>query len=106
MSGDELPNRRGPDRCIIELVKRMDTLTADHNTLRLQVDENTEITKRIDTNTAGLVEAWNALSGGLRVLRWFARVAKWITIIAGMVAAVSAAWYAFRSGTPVDIPKP
>jgi hypothetical protein len=46
----------------------------------------------IDTNTKGLVEAFDALQGAFRVLGWIASAAKPILWIAGLVMAAGAVW--------------
>lgn len=58
---------------------------------------NTEITKKIEQNTAGIVEAWNAIVGGLQVLGFLAKLAKWASWIAAGAAAV-AAYFHFGNG--------
>lgn len=63
---------------------------ANHLDLAARLDANTEITRRIEANTAGVTEAWNAAVGGLKVLGLLGRIAKWIGYIAGAVASVAA----------------
>jgi hypothetical protein len=46
----------------------------------------------IDTNTKGLVEAINALSGAFKVLGWVASAAKPILWVAGLIMAAGAVW--------------
>jgi hypothetical protein len=46
----------------------------------------------IDTNTKGLVEAINALSGAFKVLGWIASAAKPILWVAGLIMAAGAVW--------------
>ncbi len=92
--------RRESDTQIQGLKSRIDALAAGHATIVEEVKKNTEITERIATSTAGLVDAWNAISGGLKVLNFLGKVAKWVTYIAGMFTAVYAAWH-FRDGPPL-----
>ena len=56
--------------------------------------ENTEATKRIEKNTAGLVETFEALSGGFRVLAWIGKAAVPIAIIWGGVKAYTIGLFA------------
>lgn len=61
-----------------------------HGDLRATAEglrENTEATKRIEKNTAGLVETFEALSGGFRVLSWIGKAAVPIAIIWGGIKA-------------------
>lgn len=46
----------------------------------------------IDTNTKGLVEAFNAMQGAFKVMGWLASAAKPILWVAGLVVAAGAAW--------------
>lgn len=78
--------------------------------LEAGLKSNTEMTEAVHKNTQGLVEAWTAIGGGLRVLGWLGSVAKWVGVIAGMVGALSGAWYAVTHwgqspASPIDLPK-
>ena len=65
------------------------------------VAENTLLTKTIQKNTDDIVEAWNAIAGGLKVLGWLARAAKYLTYALGLVAA---AYAVLRGGNPPPTP--
>ena len=95
------PDRRGEDPKFSEITKRIDGLVVQHTVLMAAVESNTVITKKIETSTAGLVEAWDAISGGLKVLNFLGKVAKWVTYIAGMLTAVYTAWHFRDSGPPL-----
>ena len=103
---DETPQRREADKKIEELVGRVDRLAEQHAVLSGKLDENNAATARIEASTAGLVEAWTAIAGGIKVLGWLATAAKYIGMFAAAVGSVVGAYYAFRNGhiTP-DIPK-
>lgn len=47
---------------------------------------------KIDTNTAGLVAAFNAAQGAFTVLEWLAKMAKPLLWIGGLATALVAAW--------------
>lgn len=47
---------------------------------------------RIDTNTEGVVKAFEAASGAFLVLEWIAKAAKPILFIGGIVAGVITWW--------------
>jgi len=47
---------------------------------------------RIDSNTAGMVAAFQAAQGAFAVLDWIAKVAKPILWIAGLGTAIAVAW--------------
>lgn len=87
-------DRRAEDPRLVAMGKRIDGLVFD-------VQQNTVITKRIEESTSGLVEAWEALSGGLKVLNVLGEIAKWVTIVVTMVTAVWTAFYvATHGGSP------
>ena len=46
----------------------------------------------IDTNTKGLVKAFDALQGAFKVLGWVASAAKPILWVAGLIMAAGAVW--------------
>lgn len=92
-----VPDRRGDDPKFVAIGQRIDDLTAQHASIAKAVAENTVITKRIEESTSGLVEAWAAISGGLKVLNVLGKVAKWVGIIAGAAAAV---WAALHGVSP------
>jgi hypothetical protein len=47
---------------------------------------------KIETNTAGLVTAFNAAQGAFTVLEWLAKAAKPILVIGAMATAIAVAW--------------
>lgn len=54
-------------------------------TVELKVD-------KIESNTEGMVAAFNAAQGAFAVLEWLAKVAKPLLIVGGFLAAIGAAW--------------
>ena len=54
----------------------------------------------IASSTSGLVDAWAAISGGLKVLNFLGKAAKWVTYFAGMITALYAAWSVSHGGPP------
>lgn len=98
--------RRESDGRMNSLATQITTLAGQHRALVLEVQANTTITERIDKSTAGLVEAWAAISGGLKVLNWLGKAAKWVTYIAGAITAAGGVyWMAVHGAPPIDPPK-
>lgn len=58
-----------------------------------ELTRNTELTNGVKTDTAGLLEAWNAARGGFKVLEQLGRLSKGIAVIAviGGVLAIGVA---------------
>lgn len=77
-------HRRASDKRIDDLADEVSALRTEINQLRVDV--------------GGVLEAWHAIEGGLKVLGALSKVAKFFTVIAGLVTAVGAAWYAFKNG--------
>jgi hypothetical protein len=83
-------------------------LREGHAELKQQVSEvktdllaNTEATKRIETNTAELMEWLRAFQGVFKVLNMVGSVAKPLGYIAAAIGAIASAWYVFiHKGTP------
>lgn len=73
------PSRRATD-------ERIDAIVGE---LRVQ----REMIEAIRADVAGVVEAWHAIEGGLKVLGALSKIAKFFTAIVLVVTAVSAAWY-------------
>lgn len=101
------PHRRADDPRIAKVQEQVEWLTGRHAELKTRLDENTALTGEVKRDTAGLVEAWTAIAGGMKVLGWLGRVAKWFGVIAGAIAASGGAWYALThwGQGPVDAPK-
>jgi len=82
------PSRRAVDERIDDIVH--------------ELKEQRRMIEEIRTDVAGVVEAWHAIEGGLKVLGVLAKVAKFFAVLAGLVTAVGTAWYALRHGS--DLP--
>lgn len=62
--------------------------------------ENTASTKRVEINTADLVEGFENLKAAFKVLNWIGRAARPLGYIAAFFAAVVSLWVALKSGSP------
>ena len=82
--------RRSTDPQFAELVVQQSRLERRVDELESKLDANTVMTRRIDENTVGIVDAWNAAVGGLKVLGFLAKLAKWAGWIAAGVGAIAA----------------
>lgn len=54
-------------------------------TVELKVD-------KIETNTAGMVDAFQAAQGAFTVLEWLAKIAKPMLVVGAFLAAIAATW--------------
>lgn len=90
---------------VTELQQRVDGLAAELKagdmreqvlTMAGELKANSEATERVEENTKGLVEAFEAVQGGMKVLDWLGKVGVrllWITV---PVAMLYGSWQAFK----------
>jgi hypothetical protein len=76
--------------------QRMGRIEGDLAAVREELAENTRATKEVVTNTADLVEFFQAAQGAFKVLNWIGRVAKPVSTIAAAFAAVIGVWSAVK----------
>lgn len=84
-----------------ELTERVGNLEEGFGTFKTELADNTAATKRIESNTAELVEAFSNLKGAFKVLNWIGKFARPLGYIAGAIAAVVSLYTAFKAGTTV-----
>lgn len=78
-----------------ELRERVGNLEAASTQLKKDLADNTAVTKRIDENTKGLVDALANLEGFTKVINAVAKFTKPILAFATVVAGL---WFTFKSG--------
>lgn len=72
------------------------------NQMRLDLAENTAVTRRIDSSTADLVDFFESTKGAFRVLNWIGKLARPIGAIIALFVAMWTAWIAYRgAGGPL-----
>ena len=84
-----------------ELNDRVGNLENGFGTFKSELADNTAATKRIETNTSELVEAFENLKGAFKVLNWIGKFARPLGYIAGAIAAVVSLYTAYKAGTAV-----
>lgn len=84
-----------------ELSERVGNLEEGFGTFKAELADNTAATKRIESNTAELVEAFSNVKGAFKVLNWIGKFARPLGYIAGLLAAVASLWTAYKTGTTV-----
>ena len=65
--------------------------------LKKGLAENTEVTQRIESGTAQLMEILESLRGAFKVLGWIGSLAKPVSAIIGLGTAI---WLAYRASSP------
>lgn len=64
--------------------------------LQGQVSENTKLTKHVADTTDGVVAAFKAMTGGLKVLETIGKLAKPMLFVVGIATAAALAWQEFK----------
>ena len=85
--------RRRDDPRFGALSGQIEELNKKHDALSDKIEHNTQMTEEIRSNTAGIVETWQSITGGLKVLAALAKAAKYLSYFAMAVSAIGAAWY-------------
>lgn len=78
----------GIEKTLASMKGNQEAFVARHEELAQQLKDNTELTKKVEANTAGVVDMFSALQGGFKVLGVLGQIGKWIAYIAGAVTAV------------------
>jgi hypothetical protein len=82
---------------------RMGNIESSLQDAKAALAENTAVTQRVETNTAGLVELQNDLTSLMRLVRTAARVLRPLGWIAAAMAAFAGLWTAIKTGLHPDI---
>jgi hypothetical protein len=90
-----------PGELLEAMNKRLDDGDSRMGRIEDGLAANTEATKRIETNTSDLVEAFENLKGAFKVLNWIGKFARPLGYIATAVAAVVSLYTAYKTGTSV-----
>ena len=89
--GNEIPT-------LNQMWERMTNFNEELSTVKAQLSENTEATKRIEENTSVLIEILNSFKGAFKVLGWIGKLAVPLAAIIGLFTAAYAAWQAIKTG--------
>lgn len=100
-----MPNSKITDEALAEIPSGLGELRDRVGNLEFRLDnlesglaENTASTRRVETNTSDLVEAFDSLKGAFKVFNWIGKAAKPIGYIAAACAACLSLWTAFKAG--------
>ena len=100
MQGDQTPVVDIPSG-LGELRDRVGNLESRFDSMQADLAENTASTKRVETNTSDLVEAFDSLKGAFKVFNWIGKAAKPLSYIAAAAAAIVSLWTAFKAGVNI-----
>jgi hypothetical protein len=87
-----------PDSSWFEQVeKQIGQLQTDFGLLKDDLLENTRTTKKVEANTAGVVEAFQAAAGAFKVLETIGKLAKPLLWIGTIATAVATFWNSWKA---------
>ena len=89
--GNEIPT-------LSQMWERITSFNEELTTVKEQLSENTEATKRIETNTGELIEILTSFKGAFKVLGWIGKLAVPLAAIVGLFSACYAAWSEIKTG--------
>ena len=85
--------------------KRMDSLADEVTAIKLEqaqfrveLADNTSATKRIESNTAEMLDVFESWKGAMKVLNWIGKAAKPVGYLVGLGSSIAAFWTAMKSG--------
>ncbi len=87
---------RGINHRLDEGDARMTRIEGDVAAVRSDLKANTEATQAVATNTAELVEMFQAMKGALKVLNWIGSWAKPLAYVIGLGTAALGFWTAIK----------
>ncbi|SDG85097.1 MULTISPECIES: hypothetical protein [unclassified Duganella] len=103
----EVQRHEDMQRRLAEVERRLDKMASDVHAMKGNMAGNTALTQEtlagVDAikqaiaqldipSLREMAEAMNSMKGGVKVLGWLERPAKWVAAIAGAVAALYALW--------------
>lgn len=87
-----------PDSKWFDLVERqIAQLQNDFGDLKTNLLDNTETTKRVEANTKGVVEAFEAAAGAFKVLETIGKLAKPLAWIGSIAIAITTFWNSWKA---------
>jgi hypothetical protein len=86
------------DKRMNSLADEVTAVKLEQAQFRVELAENTSATKRIESNTAEMLDVFESWKGAMKVLNWIGKAAKPVGWIVGMCASMAAFWTAMKSG--------
>jgi hypothetical protein len=89
---EKIKATRAPIRNLKELVAVTEKHEVTHREIYDRLMAVEQKVDKIETNTEGMVAAFQAAQGAFTVLEWMAKVAKPLLIVVAFMTALTAAW--------------
>ena len=81
-----------------DLTQEVTVIKLEQTEFRFLLKENTDATKRIEANTAEMLDVFDSFKGAMKVLNWIGKAAKPMGYVVGLCASIAAFWAAIKSG--------
>lgn len=81
-----------------DLTQEVTVIKLEQTEFRFLLKENTDATKRIEANTAEMLDVFESFKGAMKVLNWIGKAAKPMGYVVGMCASIAAFWAALKGG--------
>lgn len=86
------------DKRMNSLADEVTAVKLEQAQFRVELAENTNATKRIEANTAEMLDVFESWKGAMKVLTWIGKAAKPLGYVAALCASIAAFWTAMKSG--------
>lgn len=86
------------DERMDSLAEEVTAIKLEQSQFRAELAENTNATKRIEANTAEMLDVFESWKGAMKVLNWIGKAAKPLGYVVGLGASIAAFWTAIKSG--------
>lgn len=81
-----------------DLTQEVTVIKLEQTEFRFLLKENTDATKRIEANTAEMLDVFDSFKGAMKVLNWIGKAAKPMGYVVGLCASIAAFWAALKGG--------
>lgn len=81
-----------------DLTQEVTVIKLEQTEFRFLLKENTDATKRIEANTAEMLDVFESFKGAMKVLNWIGKAAKPMGYVVGLCASIAAFWAALKVG--------
>ena len=86
------------DKRMNSLADEVTAVKLEQAQFRVELAENTNATKRIEANTAEMLDVFESWKGAMKVLNWIGKAAKPLGYVVGLGASIAAFWAALKAG--------
>lgn len=86
------------DKRMFDITQEVTVIKLEQAEFRHLLKENTDATKKIESDLSEILDFFNSVQGAFKVLSWIGKLAKPVGAIVGLGASFAAFWAALKSG--------